>query len=242
MTGVLNGLAHCIRWESASDAARLMHGAIDSEKYWLRCRFRPQPFDYWVTEDNFSSLFLPLWSCAMTRQILICGLLLVGVSWWAYADDKHVHIPASATNAGLEKMKTLVGTWVMTGEDGKPTDEVVSVIKLTAGGSAIHETIFPGQPHEMVSIYTADGSDLVMTHYCMLGNQPRMKADAKTVGNQLKFEFAGGGNLDPKKDKHMHAATLTIVDADHMQIEGIAWENGAPAKEMCGTMKLARKK
>ena len=40
----------------------------------------------------------------------------------------------------------------------------------------------------------------------------------------------------------MHGATLTFIDADHIQIEGIAWENGAPAKEMCGTMKLVRKK
>lgn len=178
----------------------------------------------------------------MLRQFLVCGLLLAGLSISASGDDKHHHVPAAPTNAGLEKMKTLVGTWVAADKDGKPTDEVVSVIKLTAGGSAIHETLFPGQPHEMISIYTADGSDLVMTHYCMLGNQPRMKANTKSLGNKLHFEFAGGSNFDPKKDKHMHSATLTIVDADHFEVEGIAWENGAPAKEMCNGLKLVRKK
>jgi len=159
------------------------------------------------------------------------------------ADDKHDHpLPAAPKNAGLDKMKSLAGTWVVADKDGKPTDEVASVIKVTAGGSAVQETIFPGQPHEMVSIYTADGSDLVMTHYCVLGNQPRMKAEPKSVaGNKIRFEFAGGGNLDPKKDKHMHGAILTIVDADHIEIEGVAWDNGAPAKEMCGQMKLVRK-
>jgi hypothetical protein len=135
-----------------------------------------------------------------------------------------------------------VGTWVVPDKDGKPTEEVASVVKLTAGGTAIHETLFPGQPHEMVSIYTVDGSDLVMTHYCMLGNQPRMKADPKSPANQIVFEFAGGSNLDPKKDKHMHAATLTFVDADHIEVQGIGWENGEPAKEMCGELKLVRKK
>jgi hypothetical protein len=185
----------------------------------------------------------------MIRKTLVCGLLLVGlsVSVSASGEDKHNHLPASPKNAGLEKMKTLVGTWVTADEDGKPTDEVVSVIKLTAGGSAIHETLFPGQPHEMVSIYTVDGPDLVMTHYCMLGNQPRMKASTKslenkTLGNKLNFEFAGGSNLDPKKDKHMHSAILTIVDADHYEVQGIGWDNGAPAKEMCNGMKLVRKK
>lgn len=178
----------------------------------------------------------------MVRQILIGGLLLVGLSFAASGDDKHDHVPAGPKNAGLEKLKTLVGTWVSADKDGKPTEEVFSVVKLTAGGSAVHETIFPGQPHEMVSIYTADGPDLVMTHYCMLGNQPRMKASTKALTNKINFEFVGGSNLDPKKDKHMHAATLTIVDADHIEIEGIGWENGAPAKEMCNGMKLIRKK
>ncbi len=184
----------------------------------------------------------------MNRKIAACGFVALALSvaalgsLKALADEKHNHTSAAPTNAGMEKLKTLVGTWVTADKDGKPTEEVASVIKLTAGGSALHETLFPGQPHEMVSIYTVDGDDLVMTHYCMLGNQPRMKADPKSAANQIVFQFAGGSNLDPKKDKHMHAATLTIVDADHLEIEGIGWENGVPAKEMCGGMKLVRKK
>lgn len=180
----------------------------------------------------------------MMRQVLVCGLLLAGVTFSVVGEDKSkdAKAPAAPKNVGLEKMKSLVGTWVAAGEDGKASDEVVSVIKLTAGGTAVHETLFPGQPHEMISIYTVDGPDLVLTHYCMLGNQPRMKASAKSPANKLKFEFEGGSNLDVKKDKHMHGATLTIVDADHLEIDGEGWENGAPAKEMCHGMKLVRKK
>jgi len=180
----------------------------------------------------------------MTRKILLCGVLVAGVAISAAGDDKHNHpLPKAPTNAGLEKMKTLAGTWVTADDDGQPTDEVVSIVKVTAGGSAVHETLFSGQPHEMISVYTADGADVLMTHYCMLGNQPRLKASTKSLGsNKLAFEFAGGSNLDPKKDKHMHAATLTFVDADHLEVDGTGWENGAPAKEMCHGMKLVRKK
>jgi hypothetical protein len=178
----------------------------------------------------------------MSRSFLVCSLLLVIPLLSVRADDKHVHSPATITNAGLEKLKALVGTWVAADSDGNPTDQVVSVVKLTAGGSAIHEMLFPDQPHEMISVYTVDGSDLVMTHYCMLGNQPRLKADPNSSANQLKFDFAGGANLDPKKDKHMHSATLTIVDPDHIEVAGVGWENGAPSKEMCNEMKLVRKK
>ena len=177
----------------------------------------------------------------MNRYSLMGGLVLTACLCIAHAEDKPV-IPAPPTNAGMDKLKSLVGTWVKADDQGRPTDEVVSVMKLTAGGSAVQETLFPGQPHEMISMYTTEGADVVMTHYCMLGNQPRMKANAKSPGNTLRFEFVGGSNLDPKKDKHMHSATLTIQDADHIMIEGEAWENGVAAKDSCGCMSLIRKK
>ncbi|WP_254506717.1 hypothetical protein [Anatilimnocola floriformis] len=181
----------------------------------------------------------------MLRQILVGGLLAAAVAVSVRAEDKHEghkHAAATTSNAQFEKLKKLVGTWVEADKDGKPTDKVVSVMKVTAGGSALQETIFPGEPMEMLSVYTVDGNDLVMTHYCVIGNQPRMKADPKSPADQINFDFAGGGNLDVKKDKHMHGAKLKIVDADHIEIEGNGWEDGAPAKEMCGTMKLVRKK
>ncbi len=182
----------------------------------------------------------------MMRQFVTCGLvltLLLTLSLASYADGQPgAGRPAPPTNAGLEKMKKLAGTWLAADKDGKPTDQVVSVIKVTAGGSAVLETLFPGQPHEMVSVYTADGPDLIMTHYCVLGNQPRMKADPSAPPNQLVFRFAGGTNLDPAKDKHMHEATLTIVGDDRIEVRGTGWENGAPVEGMCCGLKLVRKK
>jgi hypothetical protein len=181
----------------------------------------------------------------MVRKFALSALFLTSLCVASFAEDKHQHehhAPAAKSNANFDKMKKLVGTWVEADKDGKPTDKVMSIVKLTAGGSAIHETFFPGQDMEMVSVYVPEGEDLVMTHYCVIGNQPKLKADRKSPANQIVFKFAGGTNLDPKKDKHMHDATLTIVDADHLQLDGIGWENGEPAKEMCGAMKLVRKK
>jgi hypothetical protein len=178
----------------------------------------------------------------MMRAMLVCVLSLsIPLSPAVRGDDKPA-LPATPTNPGFEQLKSLVGTWVAADSEGKPTEDVISVIRLTAGGSAIHETLFPGQPQEMISVYTAQGPDVVMTHYCMLGNQPRLKAEAKSAANEWNFEFAGGTNLDPKKDKHMHSARLLLVDADHIEVHGTAWENGVPAKEMCGEMKLVRRK
>src|SRR5580692_7889607 len=178
----------------------------------------------------------------MFRRLLVGPVVLLALQIAARGGEKPDKLPPAPTNSGLEKMKKLAGTWVTADKDGKPTDQVVSIIKVTAGGSVVHETLFPGQPHEMVSIYTVDGPDLVMTHYCVLGNQPRMKADPKSAANEICFQFAGGSNLDPKKDKHMHACTLTIVDDDHIETAGVGWEGGEPAKDMCCGLKLVRKK
>lgn len=182
----------------------------------------------------------------MVRRILAGGLLTILTLTLSAAspagDNATPKLPTPPTNAALEKLKQLAGTWLVADKDGKPTDQVASIIKVTAGGSAVHETLFPGLPHEMVSIYTVEGSDLIMTHYCVLGNQPRMKADPNSPSNQIVFRFIGGGNLDPKKDKHMHEGTLTIVDNDRLEVNGVGWENGAPAKDACCGLKLVRKK
>ena len=178
----------------------------------------------------------------MLRRFFACALTLTLAVTSHGGDAAKAKLPAPPSNANLEKLKSLAGTWLTADKSGKPTEEVASIIKVTAGGSAVHETLFPGQPHEMISVYTVEGPDLVMTHYCVLGNQPRMKADPKSPASQIVFQFAGGANLDPKKDKHMHEAILTIVDADHIEVNGTGWENGVAAKEMCCGMKLVRKK
>jgi hypothetical protein len=170
------------------------------------------------------------------------GLLLLVLSAGVRADTPGGKAQAPAPHPGLERLKKLAGTWVMADKDGKPTDQVVSVVRVTAGGTAVHETLFPGKPHEMVSVYHRDGADLVMTHFCMLGNQPRMKADPKSPANQIRWQFAGGSNLDPAKDKHMHEGTLTFIDDDHIEFSGVCWEGGKPARGPSCQMKLVRKK
>jgi hypothetical protein len=176
------------------------------------------------------------------RTFLIPGLMLLALAAGARGADSSAPGKAAAAHPGLERLKKLAGTWVEADKDGRPTDKVVSVIRVTAAGSAVHETIFPGQPMEMVSVYHLDKGELVMTHYCALGNQPRMKADPKSAPNQIKWLFAGGTNFDPAKDMHMHAATLTFIDDDHIQLAGEAWVGGKPSETHCGTMKLVRKK
>jgi hypothetical protein len=109
-------------------------------------------------------------------------------------------------SAALDKIKVLAGTWT-TSAPGQPAMSVV--FKPTSGGSAVIETMFPGGNEEMINLYTASGDTIMLTHYCMLGNQPRMKlspSDDKT----MKFEFVDGGNIKSRADSHMDSVALTV--------------------------------
>jgi hypothetical protein len=98
---------------------------------------------------------------------------------------------------------------------------------VTAAGSAVVETVFPGSPHEMVTVYHADGPDLVLTHYCMEGNQPRMRA-RKARGPRFDFAFDGGTNINPKKDRHMNSASLELFGPDEIVSVWTEIEAGKP--------------
>jgi hypothetical protein len=177
----------------------------------------------------------------MARAFLGSGLVLLAAAAWAAAEDKG-EAKAAAAHRGLDRLKKLAGEWVEADAQGKPTAKVVSVFKVTAAGTAVQETLFPGQAHEMVTLYHLDGPDLVLTHYCALGNQPHLKADPKSPPNQLRFQFVGGCNLDPAKDAHMHEGTLTFVDDNHLDWSWTGYQGGKPAPGHQVALKLVRKK
>ncbi len=132
--------------------------------------------------------------------------------------------------AAFERLKALEGTWVgKAGEsDGEKIDATV-IYRVTSGGKAVMETLFPGTSHEMVTMYTLDRGTLVLTHYCTMGNQPHMRARKGGSPDELFFDFAGGANIDPRKDAHMHDLRLVFVDADHIRGEWRSWSGGRPS-------------
>ena len=147
--------------------------------------------------------------------------------------------PARPTLASLERFKTLAGEWVAA-EDGDMVKkgDLVARYAVTASGSAVVETVFPGSEHEMMTVYHADGPDLVLTHYCMEGNQPRMRARG-AQGSRIAFAYDGGTNIDPKRDRHMHSATFDLVGADEIRSE---WNEIAEGKTVfLARMHLVRK-
>ena len=121
----------------------------------------------------------------------------------------------------FEQLKSLIGLWegVMPAKEGEgeAVEEPAEIMKmrveyrLTAGGSVIQETFNGGTPMEMITMYHDTRKGLSLTHYCMLGNQPRMDYTGTHEG-ALHFTLSKDSDLDQDKDAFMHSLALTIVD------------------------------
>ena len=139
----------------------------------------------------------------------------------------------------FERMKQLVGEWEGTSNMGNTGSTVRVEYRLTAGGSAVVETLFPGMPEEMVSVYYDRQGILAMTHYCMLRNRPQLvvrKADADAIS----LEFSPGSDIDPSKDTHMHALTITFTDMEHISHKWTSFEGGKEKMVTVLTLKRVR--
>jgi hypothetical protein len=169
----------------------------------------------------------------MSFRALIPALVLAVSAAPLMGDEKQVPPKPVINNPAFDQFKKLAGEWVGKGHDG---EEMHVTYKVTAGGSAVVETIMPGGPHEMVTVIHPDGADLILTHYCMLGNQPQMRATGLD-GNKVAFKFVRATNLKSDKDMHMHDATYTFVDADTLKSEWSHYVDGKNAGQMAMEMK-----
>jgi len=170
----------------------------------------------------------------MTRVALPLFILAIASSGIAIADDKK----EAGKQSAFEQFKLLAGEWV--GKGGPDGRDMNVTYKVTSGGSAVIETITPGSDHEMVTLIHPDGDELILTHYCMLGNQPQMKAPGKADGNKVAFKFVKATNLKSDKDLYMHDATFTFVDKDTLKAEWTHFQDGKAAGNM--VIELKRKK
>ncbi|CAN5802782.1 hypothetical protein BH11PLA1_BH11PLA1_13800 [soil metagenome] len=156
------------------------------------------------------------------------------------AEPRYVAEATPAQRAGaLDRVKALAGSWDVM--DGNKSEGTIT-FTTTAGGSAVREVMFPGSPHEMTNMYTMDGSDLVMTHYCASGNQPCMRAKSST-GSSLPFAFDSARDLNSAAESCMGEMTLEWQSDGRVVEHWSGWEHGASGpKTIKHDMVLVRRK
>jgi hypothetical protein len=165
------------------------------------------------------------------QQLLLAGLLFgsLGVA------------PAPVAGAGpsddsvvFEAIKALAGDWSGSYQDGGGNMR----FEVTSGGHTVLQTEFPGEPHEMRTLYWLDDGNLVAQHFCMLGNQPRWDVESPDGGATLRYVFTGGGNLDPAVDQHAHEGVMRIGAGGTLESTWTFWKDGAPSEK--NTFRLTR--
>jgi hypothetical protein len=138
-------------------------------------------------------------------------------------------------NPAWEKMKTLVGAW-----EGREGDQAVSVTyTLVSNGTSLMESLTGAHDTNMVTMYAPDGDTVVATHYCAMGNQPRMRTRPGSDPNTLDFQFVDATNVRDANDHLMRRLVVTFKDGDHFQQ---AWTDRASGKDQTADFVYTRKK
>jgi hypothetical protein len=123
----------------------------------------------------------------------------------------------------FDQLKALVGEWEGMNEGGR----VKITYTLVSGGTALMERMQPASEAEMISMYSADGDKIVVTHYCSEGNQPSMKTETlKAKANKYSFSLVSVSGLKSPDAGHMVGLVLTLVDKDHLKQEWTYTDKG----------------
>ena len=171
-----------------------------------------------------------------TKLTTLCAALLLAVSFNTFANENG---QPKAGSAEFERMKTLVGTWTGKADMGHGLIDMTIQYRLLAGGSVLEERCFIDTPNEMVTMYYDKDGKLAMTHYCVFGNRPAMNlksSDAKTIS----FDFDSTCGINPKKESHMHALSITFDDADRITTSCKAIIDGKETEEKPTTLKRVK--
>jgi hypothetical protein len=84
-----------------------------------------------------------------------------------------------------------------------------------------------GADNAMETVYYLDRDRLLLTHYCMAHNQPRMQAESfdPSTGD-LRFAFLDATGLSNPNAGHMHNVSMRFVDSDHVNADWQFFQDG----------------
>ncbi len=92
-------------------------------------------------------------------------------------------VPAGRAEEAFATLKRLVGEWRGQRPD---SGEIIVTYRLSARDSVLVETWNLGPGWESLTIYHMNGSELLATHFCPQGNQPRLRL-WQVAGTRLDF-------------------------------------------------------
>jgi hypothetical protein len=131
----------------------------------------------------------------------------------------------TAATEAFNRFKQLAGKWQ--GRSTKGWQETV-VFHTIAGESVVVEDSLDAHPNErMMTMFHLDGDRLMLTHYCVAKNQPRLVATAFADGGKtVTFTFLDGANIPTRDRGHMDKAVIRFIDDNHMTSQWTWYQGG----------------
>lgn len=169
----------------------------------------------------------------MKAAILWVASTLLALSSCQSLGDSKASVNPEAREKLFSTVAGLAGRWEGAAPDGSGG---TTTFEVTSNSSVIRETMLIGTPNEMTNMYTLDGNDLVMVHYCAMGNQPRMRASSAGEG-KIAFQFESVADLSAPDEVYMGEMTLVILDDNRIEQHWTAFKDGEVANEMKIEMK-----
>lgn len=127
-----------------------------------------------------------------------------------------------SAGTGFDDLKSLAGKWIGEDQNGNP---LRVDYKVVSGGNALFESMSSGEQPEMVTMYYPDRDEIMLSHFCLLKNQVRMKT-TKVDPHTFEFHFVDATNLVNPSQPHMTKLLLRREDENRTVQVWTHLENG----------------
>ena len=126
----------------------------------------------------------------------------------------------------FERFKSHAGAWK--GKSTKGWEDTISV-RVIAGNSVVMVTSFDAHPGEtMATMISLDGDRLLLTHYCVAKNQPRLIATAfDATTNTVTFEYVDATGIRSRDEGHMDKMVLQFLGPDRYRSRWTWYSKGS---------------
>ena len=123
-----------------------------------------------------------------------------------------------SSETAFETFKGFEGKWAI--RSGQKTLPFEMTYEIGSKGSIVTE-----QFGKELSVFYRDGGNLLMTHFCNAGNQPRLRLRENTGPGVFEFQMFDITNLQSADADHVEKVVYRIVDDKTIDLE-IVWKNG----------------
>jgi hypothetical protein len=121
--------------------------------------------------------------------------------------------------AAFATLRDLQGKWTI--QSGAKTLNIQMTYDTGSKGSIVTE-----QFGKELSVFYRNGNELLMTHFCNAGNQPRLRLREDTPPGTLEFDMFDITNLADPADAHVQKAIYRRVNENQFELE-LVWHHPA---------------